>query len=77
VDHVIALLFGMEKFSFADKESVRCAIVEIEEVRCDINADFTEGLQLRRSNSVLRQVGTRSPHETTTNITKSLCASAR
>jgi len=38
---------------------------------------LSKGLQLRRSNSVLRQVGTRSPHETITNITKSLRASAR
>jgi hypothetical protein len=37
----------------------------------------SKGLPLRRSNSVLRQVATRSPHETTTNITKSLPASAR
>jgi hypothetical protein len=37
----------------------------------------SKGLQLRRSNSVLRQLGARSPHETTTSITKSLRASAR
>jgi hypothetical protein len=43
-DHVITLLREMEKLSFADKESVQCAIVEIEEVRCDMNADFTEKL---------------------------------
>jgi len=34
----------MEKLPFADKESVQCAVVEIEEVRCDMNADFTEKL---------------------------------
>jgi len=34
----------MEKFPFADKESLQSAIVEIEEVRCDMNADFTERL---------------------------------
>jgi hypothetical protein len=44
MDHVIALLRGMQKFSFADKKSLQCAIVEIEEVRCDMNADFTEHL---------------------------------
>ena len=30
----------MEKFPFADKESVQSAVAEIEEVRCDMNADF-------------------------------------
>ncbi len=44
VDHVVALLRGMEKFPFADKESVRSAVAEIEEVRCDMNADFVEHL---------------------------------
>src|SRR5260221_11527003 len=42
MDHLIALLREMEKLPFADKESVQCAVVEIEEVRCDMNADFTE-----------------------------------
>jgi len=44
MDHLIALLRAMEKFPSADKESVRCAIIEIEEVRCDMNANFTEHL---------------------------------
>ena len=44
MEHVITLLHDMKKFPFADKESVQCAIVEIEEVRCDMNADFTEHL---------------------------------
>ena len=44
VDHLVELLRGMEKFPFADKESLQCAQVEIEEVRCDVNADFTEHL---------------------------------
>jgi hypothetical protein len=44
MDHVITLLREMEKFPFADKESVQCVIVEIEEVRCDMTADFTEHL---------------------------------
>jgi len=44
MDHLIALLREMEKLPFADKESVQCAVVEIEEVRCDMNADFTEKL---------------------------------
>lgn len=41
VDHVVAILRGMEKLPFADKESLRCAVSEIEEVRADMNADFT------------------------------------
>src|SRR4030095_9895918 len=44
MDRVITLLREMEKLPFADKESVQCAVVEIEEVRCDMNADFTEKL---------------------------------
>ena len=44
VDHVVALLRGMEKLPFAEKESLQSAVVEIEEVRCDMNADFTEQL---------------------------------
>ena len=41
MDHAITLLRSLQKFSFADKESVQCAIVKIEEVRCDMNTDFT------------------------------------
>jgi hypothetical protein len=44
VDRVVNLLRNMGKFPFADKESVQCAIVEIEEVRADMNADITEHL---------------------------------
>jgi len=44
VDHVIATLRGMEKFSFADKESLHSTQVEIEEVRAGTNADFAERL---------------------------------
>src|SRR6266404_7686748 len=44
IDHVVALLRDMEKFPFADKESVQSAVAEIEEVRCDMNADFVEHL---------------------------------
>lgn len=44
MDQLVALLREMEKLPFADKESVQCAVVEIEEVRCDMNADFTEKL---------------------------------
>lgn len=44
MDHVIALLRSMGNFPFVDKNSVQCAIVEVEEVRCDMNADFTEHL---------------------------------
>ena len=44
MEQIITLLRKMEKLPFADKESVQCAVVEIEEVRCDMNADFTEHL---------------------------------
>jgi hypothetical protein len=44
IDHVVALLRGMEKFSIADKESMQSALAEIEEVRASMNADFTERL---------------------------------
>ena len=44
MDHIITLLRDMEKLPFADKDSVQCAVVEIEVVRCDMNADFTEKL---------------------------------
>lgn len=44
VDHLVALLRGMEKFSFAGKEELQSFQAEIEEVRCDTNADFTEHL---------------------------------
>jgi len=43
-DHVVALLRDMEKLPFAEKDSLQSAVVEIEEVRCDMNADFTEHL---------------------------------
>jgi hypothetical protein len=44
VDHLIDLLHSMEKLPFAEKEELRSAIVEIEQVRCDMNADFAENL---------------------------------
>src|SRR5215470_3956133 len=44
IDYVVALLRGMEKLPFAEKESLQRAVVEIEEVRCDVNANFTEKL---------------------------------
>jgi hypothetical protein len=44
IDRLVVLLRDMGKFPFADKDSIKCAIVEIEEVRCDMNADFTEHL---------------------------------
>jgi hypothetical protein len=44
VDHVVALLRGIEKFPFANQEELRSAQAEIEEVRCDMNADFAEHL---------------------------------
>jgi hypothetical protein len=39
-----ALLRDMEKFPFAEKESLPSAVVEIVEVRRDVNADFAEKL---------------------------------
>ena len=44
IDHLVALLRGMGNFPFVDKDSMQSAIVEIEEVRCEMNADFTEHL---------------------------------
>jgi hypothetical protein len=44
VDHLAALLRSMVKFSFVDKEEVQAFRAEIEEVRCDMNADFAEYL---------------------------------
>jgi len=44
VDQVVAILHDMEKFPFADKESLESAQTEIEEVRASMNADFTEQL---------------------------------
>src|SRR6202008_3631038 len=44
IDSLVTLMRDMGKFPFADKDSMQCAIVEIEEVRCDMNADFTEKL---------------------------------
>ena len=44
VDNLVALLHDMQKLPFAEKEELRSAVVEIEEVRCDMNADFTEQL---------------------------------
>jgi hypothetical protein len=44
VDHLIALLRNMARFPFADKDSMHSAIVEFEEVRCGMNADYTEHL---------------------------------
>jgi len=44
IDHLVALLHGMKNLPFAEKEELQSAIVEIEEVRCDMNADFAEHL---------------------------------
>jgi hypothetical protein len=44
VDHLIGILRGMEKLPFAEKGSLQSAVIEIEEVRCDMNADFVEHL---------------------------------
>jgi hypothetical protein len=44
VDHLIDLLHGMERLPFAEKEELQSAVVEIEQVRCDMNADFAEHL---------------------------------
>jgi len=42
VDRVIELLHSIDKLSSADAESIQCAIVEIDEVRCGMNADLIE-----------------------------------
>ena len=44
VNHLVALLRSMGKFSFVDKEELQSFQAEIEEVRCDMNADFAEYL---------------------------------
>jgi hypothetical protein len=44
MDYLVALLRGMAKLPLADKESLKNAVVQIEEVRCEVNADFTEKL---------------------------------
>jgi len=44
VDQVVAILHGMKQFSFANKEWLKSAQVEIEEVRAGMNANFTEHL---------------------------------
>lgn len=44
IDYVVALLRDMGKCPFANKDTMQCAIIEIEEVRCYVNADFTEHL---------------------------------
>jgi hypothetical protein len=44
VDYLVGLLHSMERLPFAEKEELQSAVVEIEEVRCDMNADFTEQL---------------------------------
>jgi hypothetical protein len=43
-DHVVALLRSMEKFLIADRESMQSSLVEIEEVRAGVNANFVEQL---------------------------------
>ena len=44
VDHLVGLLHNMKQLPFAEKEELQSAVVEIEQVRCDMNADFTEQL---------------------------------
>jgi hypothetical protein len=44
VDYVVALLRNMRKCSFVDKKELQSFEAEIEEVRCDMNADFAEHL---------------------------------
>jgi len=44
VDHLVALLHSMQKLPFADREELQSFIVEVELVRCDLNADFAEHL---------------------------------
>lgn len=44
IEHLIELLRHMAKLHFAERGSLQSAIVEIEEVRCGLNGDFTEKL---------------------------------
>jgi hypothetical protein len=44
VDQVVVVLRKMEQLPTADKQSIDCAITEIEEVRSGMNATFTEKL---------------------------------
>jgi hypothetical protein len=44
VDYLVTLLHSMGKFSFADKEELQSAEATVEEIRCDMNADFAEHL---------------------------------
>ena len=44
VDHLVALLHNMQKLPFADREELQSFVVEVELVRCDLNADFAEHL---------------------------------
>ena len=41
----------IEKFPFAEKESLQSAVVEIEEVSCDVNADFAGITPLARQSN--------------------------
>jgi hypothetical protein len=51
VDHLVSLVHSMEELPLADKGSMQSAIVEIEEIRCDMNADFTEQLADRSAST--------------------------
>ena len=44
VEHIVALLRKMKKFSFADKKSMQSALTDIQEIRAGVNADFVEHL---------------------------------
>ena len=44
VDHVVALLRGMERFPFLHKDDLQCGQAQIEEVRAEVNAHFAEHL---------------------------------
>jgi hypothetical protein len=44
VDHVVALLRGMEKFPFVHRDDLQNGEAQIEEVRADVNAHFAEHL---------------------------------
>lgn len=44
VNHVLAVLHGMERFPFADKEDLHGGQARIEEVRANVNAAFAEHL---------------------------------
>jgi hypothetical protein len=63
VDHVVATLRCMQRFSFVRKHALQCAQDEIEELRAGMNADFMEELAPRERNDEGRFWKQRRTHE--------------